>query len=136
MIKNTPSTIKTITVNAYEYGVTPTSGVRLWAYTHCIFNLNRMFDTNAWIPVANIVNFFETRSIISHHTKEGNLEFKPDNKGFVRLTTKGKNFFLGRVNGMNSKQKIDSKSINETIELIWSKPIPHKTRAITIQDLS
>lgn len=127
-----PVQIKTRQVQAYEMGVCPTSGVRLWAYTHTILEINKMFNSKKWIPVGNLCNFFATKAIVNHHTKNGNLEFKPESKGFVRLTPKGSNYFLARINGMNTSQKIDKKSLDDARDLILGSAKPNRTRPITI----
>ena len=120
-------------VEYQTYAMTPTSGKLLWALTHCVLELNGQYAKRPFIPKGNIVNFFSSSTILRHHMKNGN--FEENEKGFVRLTVQGLNYFKSRVNGQHPSQQLTPKDVEQCFEVLKGKPIKNKTRTIKIMPI-
>lgn len=74
---------------------------------------------------ADAKKFFYSGSVIANHTSNGNLEHT--DKGFIRLTVTGWNYFNGRLTGSNVGQEVDKKEMEIMREALASGKVKEKT---------
>lgn len=120
------------TVSFQTYAMTPTSGKMLWALTNAVLTINGQMGIGKrpFVPKGNIVNFYSSSTILRHHIKNGH--FEENDRGFVRLTVSGFNYFKARVNGMNKNQQISKDDIDNVMAMLKGPAIKNKTRECKI----
>jgi len=93
------------------------AGIKLFTYWLAVMTVLNGFTVNRAPMSKKLIRaFFRSDSVITHHTKNGNLE--KANADSIRLTVTGWNYFQGRLNGSNTTQRVDHKELAEMVNSI------------------
>jgi hypothetical protein len=93
------------------------AGIKLFTYWLSVMTVLNGFTVNRAPMNRKLIRaFFRSDSVITHHTKNGNLE--KVNSDSIRLTIAGWNYFQGRLNGSNATQRVDPKELAEMVNCI------------------
>lgn len=93
------------------------AGIKLFTYWLAVMTVLNGFTANRAPMNKKLIRaFFRSDSVITHHSKNGNLE-KVDADS-IRLTIAGWNYFQGRLNGSNPTQRVDHKELAEMVNSI------------------
>ena len=110
------SKLEMATIIGYRLSPTP-KGKLLFAYFLALLDILGMLNFGRRAqPKAFVRAFFASNSLLAHHGRNGNLEFL-DN-GMVRLSVKGYNHFMGRLDGSNAKQAVERETFDAMVRLI------------------
>lgn len=93
------------------------AGGMLFTYWLAVMTVLGGFTVNRAPMNRKIIrSFFRSDSVITYHSKNGNLE--KVNSDAIRLTITGWNYFQGRLNGSNATQRVDSKELADMVTAI------------------
>lgn len=93
------------------------AGIKLFTYWLAVMTVLNGFTVNRAPMNRKLIRaFFRSDSVITHHTKNGNLERV--NADSIRLTIAGWNYFQGRLNGSNTTQRVDHKELADMVNCI------------------